>query len=93
LSKGSGPSIPTRSNAQKRFGDVLTDKEFEVYVREYGRVVSDKMFKNRKKLESMPVNKYDDELEKYVRGYSIDGIKITGASDMAVRAVKRSRNE
>jgi hypothetical protein len=93
LSKGSGPSIPTRSNAQKRFGDVLTDKEFEVYVREYGRVVSDKMFKNRKKLESLPVNKYDDELEKYVRGYSIDGIKITGASDMAVRAVKRLRNE
>ena len=93
LSKGSGPSIPTRSNAQKRFGDVLTDKEFEVYVREYGRVVSDKMFKNRKKLESLSVNKYDDELEKYVRGYSIDGIKITGASDMAVRAVKRLRNE
>jgi len=93
LSKGSGPSIPTRSNAQKRFGDVLTDKEFEVYVREYGRIVSDKMFKNRKRLESLPVNKYDDELEKYVRGYSIDGIKVTGASDMAVRAVKRLRNE
>ena len=93
LSKGSGPSIPTRSNAQKRFGDVLTDKEFEVYVREYGRVVSDKMFKNRKKLESLAVDKYDDELEKYVRGYSIDGIKVTGASDMAVRAVKRLRNE
>jgi hypothetical protein len=93
LKKGSGPSIPTRSNAQKRFGDVLTDKEFETYVREYGRVVSDKMFKNRKKLENMSVKNYDDELEGYVRGYSVGETKITGAADMAVRAVKRSRNE
>jgi hypothetical protein len=93
LKKGSGPSIPTRSNAQKRFGDVLTDKEFETYVREYGRVVSDKMFKNRKKLENMSVKNYDDELEGYVRGYSVGDTKITGAADMAVRAVKRSRNE
>ncbi len=93
LKKGSGPSIPTRSNAQKRFGDVLTDKEFETYVREYGRVVSDKMFKNRKKLEGMSVKNYDDELEGYVRGYSVGETKITGASDMAVRAVKRLRDE
>ena len=93
LKKGSGPSIPTRSNAQKRFGDVLTNKEFEIYVREYGRVVSDKMFKNRKKLENMSVKNYDDELEGYVRGYSVGDTKITGAADMAVRAVKRSRNE
>lgn len=93
LKKGSGPSIPTRSNAQTRYGDALTDKEFEIYVREYGRVVSDKMFKNRKKLENMSVKNYDDELEGYVRGYSVGDTKITGASDMAVRAVKRSRNE
>jgi site-specific DNA-cytosine methylase len=93
LQKGSGPSIPTRANAQKRFGDVLTDKEFETYVREYGRVVSDKMFKNRKQLEKMSVKDYDDELQRYVTGYSIDGIKITGASDMAVRAVRRMRGE
>jgi hypothetical protein len=93
LKKGSGPSIPTRSNAQKRFGDVMTDKEFETYVREYGRVVSDKMFKNRKKLENMSVKNYDDELQRYVTGYSIDGIKITGASDMAVRAVKKMRTQ
>jgi site-specific DNA-cytosine methylase len=93
LKKGSGPSIPTRSNAQKRFGDVMTDKEFETYVREYGRVVSDKMFKNRKKLENMSVKNYDDELQRYVTGYSIDGIKISGASDMAVRAVKKMRTQ
>jgi hypothetical protein len=93
LKKGSGPSIPTRSNAQKRFGDVMTDKEFETYVREYGRVVSDKMFKNRKKLENMSVKNYDDELQRYVTGYSIDGIKISGASDMAVSAVKKMRTQ
>jgi len=93
LQKGSGPSIPTRANAQKRFGDALTDKEFETYVREYGRVVSDKMFKNRKQLEKMSVKDYDDQLQRYVGGYSIDGIKITGASDMAVRAVRRMRGE
>jgi hypothetical protein len=93
LKKGSGPSIPTRSNAQKRFGDVMTDKEFETYVREYGRVVSGKMFKNRKKLENMSLKNYDDELQRYVTGYSIDGIKISGASDMAVRAVKKMRTQ
>jgi hypothetical protein len=91
LKQGSGPTIPTRSNAQKRFGDVLTDKEFETYVREYGRVMSDKMFKSRTKLANMKPADYDDELEKYARGYSIDGIKIKGASDSAVLAVKRMR--
>ena len=91
LKQGSGPTIPTRANAQKRFGDVLTDKEFEAYVREYGRVMSDKMFKSRTKLANMKPADYDDELEKYARGYSIDGIKIKGASDSAVLAVKRMR--
>ena len=91
LKQGSGPTIPTRSNAQKRFGDVLTDKEFEAYVREYGRVMSDKMFKSRTKLANLKPADYDDELEKYARGYSIDGIKIKGASDSAVLAVKRMR--
>jgi hypothetical protein len=93
LQKGDGPTIPTRTNAQKKFGDVITDKEFEIYVREYGRVVSDKMFKNRKRLETMESKNYIKELDKYVNGYSIDGIKVSGASDMAVRAVKRSRNQ
>lgn len=91
LKQGSGPTLPTRANAQKRFGDVLTDKEFETYVREYGRVMSDKMFKNRTRLANMKAVDYDDELEKYARGYSIDGIKIKGASDSAVLAVKRMR--
>ena len=91
LKQGSGPTLPTRANAQKRFGDVLTSKEFETYVREYGRVMSDKMFKNRTRLANMKSSDYDDELEKYARGYSIDGIKIKGASDSAVLAVKRMR--
>lgn len=91
LKQGSGPTIPTRANAQKRFGDILTDKEFETYVREYGRVMSDKIFKSRTKLANMKPADYDDELEKYARGYSIDGIKIKGASDSAVLAVKRMR--
>jgi len=91
LKQGSGPTIPTRANAQKRFGDILTDKEFEAYVREYGKVMSDKMFKSRTKLANMKPADYDDELEKYARGYSIDGIKIKGASDSAVLAVKRMR--
>ena len=91
LKQGSGPTIPTRANAQKRFGDIITDKEFETYVREYGRVMSDKMFKNRTRLANLKPADYDDELEKYARGYSIDGIKIKGASDSAVLAVKRMR--
>ena len=93
LKKGDGPPIPTRTNAQKKFEDPLTDKEFEIYVREYGRVVSEKMFKNRKRLESMEAKNYTKELDKYVNGYSIDGTTIPGASDMAVRAIKRSRGE
>jgi hypothetical protein len=91
LKQGSGPSIPTRTNAQKRFGDILTDQEFESYVREYGKVMSDRMFKNRSKLERMKPSDYDDELEKYARGYSAGDFKVKGASDMAVQAVKRMR--
>jgi hypothetical protein len=91
LKQGSGPSIPTRTNAQKRFGDILTDDEFESYVREYGKVMSDRMFKNRSKLERMKPSDYDDELEKYARGYSAGDFKVKGASDMAVQAVKRMR--
>jgi hypothetical protein len=91
LKQGSGPSIPTRTNAQKRFGDILTDDEFESYVREYGKVMSDRMFKNRSKLARMKPSDYDDELEKYARGYSAGDFKVKGASDMAVQAVKRMR--
>jgi|LakMenEpi13Jul12_1017406.scaffolds.fasta_scaffold00045_3 hypothetical protein len=91
LKQGGGPSIPTRTNAQKRFGDILTDDEFESYVREYGKVMSDRMFKNRSKLERMKPSDYDDELEKYARGYSAGDFKVKGASDMAVQAVKRMR--
>jgi hypothetical protein len=91
LKQGSGPTFPTRTNAQKRFGDILTDKEFETYVREYGKVMSDRMFKNRTKLARMKPSDYDDELEKYARGYSAGDFKIKGASDAAVQAVKRMR--
>lgn len=91
LKQGSGPTFPTRTNAQKRFGDILTDKEFETYVREYGKVMSDRMFKNRTKLARMKPSDYDDELEKYARGYSTGDFKVKGASDAAVQAVKRMR--
>jgi hypothetical protein len=91
LKQGSGPTFPTRTNAQKRFGDILTDKEFESYVREYGKVMSDRMFKNRAKLARMKPSDYDDELERYARGYSAGDFKVKGASDMAVQAVKRMR--
>jgi hypothetical protein len=89
LKKGSGPSFPTRRIAQARVGRPLDDNEFETYVREYGRVMSDKMFKNRKRLENMKVSDYDKELQRYAQGFSIDGTPIPGASDMAVRAVNR----
>jgi hypothetical protein len=89
IKKGSGPSFPTRRVAQAAVGRPLDDKEFEAYVREYGRVMSDKMFKNRKRLENMPLQQYDKELENYARGFSIDGIPISGARDAAVRAVNR----
>jgi hypothetical protein len=91
LKQGSGPTFPTRTNAQKRFGDILTDDEFESYVREYGKVMSDRMFKNRAKLARMKPSDYDDELERYARGYSAGDFKVKGASDMAVQAVKRMR--
>jgi len=87
LKQGSGPTIPTRSNAQKRVGDVITDKEFEIYVREYGRIMSKKMFANRAKLARMKPSDYDDELSKYARGSS----GSRGASESAALAVKRSR--
>jgi hypothetical protein len=89
IKKGSGPSFPTRRVAQAAVGRPLGDQEFEAYVREYGRVMSDKMFKNRKSLENMPTPQYDKELERYAQGFSIDGIPISGARDAAVRAVNR----
>jgi len=89
LKQGSGPSFPTRRVAQAAVGRPLDDKEFEAYVREYGRVMSDKMFKNRKRLENMPTAQYDKELQRYAQGFSIDGIPISGARDSAVRAVNR----
>jgi hypothetical protein len=89
LKQGSGPSFPTRRVAQAAVGRPISDQEFETYVREYGRVMSDKMFKNRKRLENMPTSQYDRELERYAQGFSIDGIPISGARDAAVRAVNR----
>jgi hypothetical protein len=89
LKQGSGPSFPTRRVAQAAVGRPISDQEFETYVREYGRVMSDKMFKNRKRLENMPTSQYDRELERYAQGFSIDGIPISGARDSAVRAVNR----
>ena len=89
LKKGSGPSFPTRRVAQAAVGRPLDDEEFEIYVREYGKAMSEKMFRNKKRLEKMTTAQYDDELTDYAKGSSIDGIPILGAKDAAVRAVNR----
>jgi hypothetical protein len=79
LKKGDGPTIPTRVNAEKKMGRILTDKEFESYVSAYGEYVSRSMFSSRKSLERMNASDYSSQLQDYSKD----------ANDRATQIVKR----
>jgi hypothetical protein len=80
LSKGDGPTIPTRRNAEARLERPMTNQEFYTYVKTYGDSVSKSMFRNRKSLERMDSSRYQSELEDYSKS----------ANERATRTVKRT---
>ena len=79
LSKGDGPTIPTRRTAEARLERPMTNEEFYAYVKTYGDYVSKRMFRSRKSLERMDASRYQSQLEEYSQD----------ASERATRAVKR----
>lgn len=79
LSKGDGPTIPTRRNAEAKLERPMTNEEFYAYAKTYGDYVSKSMFRSRKSLERMDASRYQSQLEEYSQD----------ASKRATRAVKR----
>jgi hypothetical protein len=79
LSKGDGPTIPTRRNAEARLERPMTNEEFYAYAKTYGDYVSKSMFRSRKSLERMDASRYQSQLEEYSQD----------ANKRATRAVKR----
>ena len=79
LSKGDGPTIPTRRIAESRLERPMTNEEFYVYVKTYGDSVSKSMFRSRKSLERMDASRYQSQLEEYSKD----------ANERATRVVKR----
>lgn len=79
LSKGDGPTIPTRRNAEAKLERPMTNEEFYAYVKTYGDYVSKSMFRSRKSLERMDASRYQSQLEEYSKD----------ANERATRTVKR----
>jgi hypothetical protein len=64
LSKGGGPSIPTRNQLAQRLDRDPTNKEYEMFVKEYGAVLTTSMKKNYEKLSAMKPEAYTKVVER-----------------------------
>jgi hypothetical protein len=64
LSKGGGPSIPTRNQLAQRLDRDPTNKEYEMFVKEYGAVLTKSMKKNYEKLSAMKPEAYSKVVER-----------------------------
>jgi hypothetical protein len=64
LSKGGGPSIPTRNQLAQRLDRDPTNKEYEMFVKEYGAVLTTSMKKNYQKLSAMKPEAYTKVVER-----------------------------
>jgi hypothetical protein len=64
LSKGGGPSIPTRNQLAQRLDRDPTNKEYEMFVKEYGAVLTKSMKKNYEKLSAMKPEAYTKVVER-----------------------------
>jgi hypothetical protein len=64
LSKGGGPSIPTRNQLAQRLDRQPTNKEYEMFVKEYGAVLTKSMKKNYEKLSAMKPEAYTKVVER-----------------------------
>jgi hypothetical protein len=81
LKQGSGPSIPTRNQLAKRLDREPTNKEYELFVKEYGSFISEQMKKRYKKYDEMKPETYDKAIQKL----------SDVARDKAERVVRRQK--
>jgi hypothetical protein len=63
LKQGGGPSIPNRSQVAKRLDREPTNKEFEMFVKEYGAEIKRVMSENIEELSAMDGPDYDRAME------------------------------
>jgi hypothetical protein len=64
LKQGGGPSIPTRNQLAQRLDRQPTNKEYEMFVKEYGAVLTKSMKKNYQKLSAMKPEAYTKVVER-----------------------------
>jgi hypothetical protein len=64
LKQGGGPSIPTRNQLAQRLDRQPTNKEYEMFVKEYGAVLTKSMKKNYEKLSAMKPEAYTKVVER-----------------------------
>jgi len=64
LNQGGGPSIPTRNQLAQRLDRQPTNKEYEMFVREYGTILTTSMKNNYEKLSAMKPDAYTKIVER-----------------------------
>jgi hypothetical protein len=64
LKQGGGPSIPTRNQLAQRLDRQPTNKEYEMFVREYGTILTTSMKKNYDKLFNAKPEFYSKAVER-----------------------------
>jgi hypothetical protein len=64
LKQGGGPSIPTRSQLAQRLDRQPTNKEYEMFVKEYGAKISSDMKRRYEELSNKTPDKYSKSVEK-----------------------------
>jgi len=64
LKQGGGPSIPTRNQLAQRLDRQPTNKEYEMFVKEYGTIISTRMKKGIDRLSAMTPEKYSKVVER-----------------------------
>jgi hypothetical protein len=64
LKQGGGPSIPTRNQLAQRLDRQPTNKEYEMFVKEYGTIISTKMKNGFNRLSDMTPEKYSKVVER-----------------------------
>jgi hypothetical protein len=64
LKQGGGPSIPTRNQLAQRLDRQPTNKEYEMFVKEYGTIISTRMKKGIDRLSAMTPERYSKVVER-----------------------------
>jgi hypothetical protein len=64
LKQGGGPSIPTRNQLAQRLDRQPTNKEYEMFVKEYGAILTKSMKSNYDRLSAMKPELYSKTIER-----------------------------